>query len=67
MVNKKLKTAMYEREIKHKDVAAILEINTRTFTNKINKRAVNGYVASFTMPEKMLLANEFNLNLYDIE
>lgn len=67
MVNKTLKTALYVNSITHKKAAAKLGINTRTFTNKINKRKVNGYTASFTMAEKMVLASEFNLDVNDIE
>ena len=67
MKNKKLKTAMYEQEVRQKQAAALLEINQRTFTNKINKRVVNGYLASFTLAEKTLLAQTFNLNVTDIE
>lgn len=67
MKNKKLKTAMFEQEVTHKQAAAMIEINSRTFTNKINKRVVNGYVASFTVPEKTLLASKFNLTVDEIE
>lgn len=67
MVNKELKTAMFANGTKYKQAAAKLEINTRTFTNKINKRTVNGYVASFTAAEKAMLANEFNLDPNVIE
>lgn len=67
MKNKKLKTAMFESEVTHKQAAAILGINSRTFTNKINKRIVNGYEASFTVPEKTMLAREFNLSVDDIQ
>lgn len=67
MKNGKLKTAMFEREVTHRKAAAILGINPRVFTNKINKRVVNGYEATFTVAEKSLLATEFALNAEDIE
>ena len=67
MTNKKLKTVMFEREITHRQAAAKLGINSKVFTNNINKRTVNGYVASFTVAEKALLANEFGINENEIE
>ena len=67
MKNRKLKTAMFEREITHRKAAAILGINPRVFTNKINKRVVNGYEATFTAPEKALLATEFEIDANEIE
>ena len=67
MINKKLKTAMFEQECTHKMAAEILEINTRVFTNKLNKRTVNGYAARFTASEKTMLALKFGINANEIE
>lgn len=67
MKNKKLKTAMFEQEYTHKMAAEILEINTRVYTNKLNKRTINGYVAGFTVAEKALLAAKFGIDANDIE
>lgn len=67
MINKKLKLAMYEKEVTHKDVSASMGINTKVFTNKINKRVVNGYEARFTDAEKVWLADAFGVAVSDIE
>lgn len=67
MKNKALKTAMFNCEATHKKGAEILGINARVFTNKINKRFVNGYESKFTVAEKNLLAAKFNLNVEEIE
>lgn len=67
MKNKALKTAMYTAEKKHKDVAEVLGINTKVFTNKLNHRKVNGYEARFTYSEKATLASMFGLLIIDIE
>lgn len=67
MKNKALKTAMYAAEKKHKDVAKVLGINTKVFTNKLNRRTVNGYEARFTTSEKSMLASMFGLLIIDIE
>lgn len=67
MKNKKLKTAMFEREITHKAAAERLGINSRVFTNKLNKRVVNGYQAGFTVSEKNMLAMLFDVPVTEIE
>lgn len=67
MKNKKLKTKMFEMGVTHKQVAALLDINTRVFANKINKRVVNGYEASFTAPEKVVLSLKFDISIEEIE
>lgn len=67
MKNKKLKTAMFEQGYTHKMVAKLLEINVRTFANKLNKRMANGYEAGFTVSEKLLLALKFDIEENEIE
>ena len=67
MKNKKLKTKMFEMGVTHKQVATLLGINTRVFTNKINRQLVNGYETKFTAAEKIVLALKFDLNENDIE
>jgi hypothetical protein len=67
MKNKKLKTAMYAMGVTHKQVAALLDINTRTFTNKINRRFVNGYETKFTKAEKVVLSLKFYIAENEIE
>jgi hypothetical protein len=67
MKNKKLKTAMFEMGVTHAQVAKLLDINARTFTNKINRLNVNGYEAKFTATEKVVLALKFDLNENEIE
>lgn len=67
MKNKKLKTKMYKMSATHKQVAEFLGINTKVFTNKINRLVVNGYEAKFTTTEKMALAMKFGIKENDIE
>ena len=67
MKNKALKIAMYAAGKKHRDVAKVLGINTKVFTNKLNRRTVNGYEARFTTSEKAMLASMFELLIIDIE
>lgn len=66
-MNKRLKTAMFAMGVTHKQVAALLDINTRVFSNKINRRVVNGYEAKFTQAEKVVLSLKFDLNENEIE
>ena len=67
MTNKALKIAMFEREATHKQAAEMLGINARVFTNKINKRIINGYEASFTPAEKTMLAAQYQINVNEIQ
>ena len=67
MKNKKLKTKMFEDGYTHKEVAECLGINTKVFTNKINRLVVNGYETKFTEAEKIALALKFGIDKNDIE
>lgn len=67
MKNKILKTKMFEMGVTHKQAAQLLDINTRVFTNKINKLIVNGYETKFTATEKKVLALKYGINENDIE
>jgi predicted DNA-binding protein (UPF0251 family) len=65
--NKKLKMAIFEKEMKYKEVAEEMGINRKVFMNKINQSVVNGYVAKFKPIEKVWLANRFGIKVSDIE
>lgn len=67
MKNKKLKTKMFEMGVTHKQVAALLGINAKVFTNKINKITINGYEAKFTKAEKVVLSLKFDIPEEEIE
>lgn len=67
MKNKVLKMAIFEKEMKYKEVAEEMGINRKVFANKINQSVVNGYVAKFKPIEKVWLANRFGIKESDIE
>ena len=67
MKNKKLRRAMFDKEVTQKETAAKMGINAKVFQNKINQRTVNGYLVRFTVAEKVWLACEFGINENDID
>lgn len=56
----KFKMFLLENDIKHKDVAKLLDINPALFSQKINKKNSN-----FSLDEASIICSEYDLDLHE--